>query len=366
MRRARALTMVEMLVVMGICGVLAALLTPALFHARAAAKSVACAGRLNALGQMYAVCLTQNNGILPCAYYSFSGSDGTYQVALETTQSGQPDALVTGDISDALICPADDRPVSVLGRSAVGKAAMIPCSYAYNVALPAIYQNVSRIAAPVNTVTFYDGDASAVVGTWSYSVGWAESTVRARHSNQVNYLYLDGHVLRPDAFPSAAFDGGGQTISLMTSPGSGGASGSGGDPGNQPKTHQVSMLININPANSANNEFSMTLPDGFTITRSDLGNGTPINHAGFSPSQLEYTGPIAAVMVRPKGNGDLNGLTVDGQPYPLSNGTRYTISSSSMTAHLYNDKYKSGSHGSQPMGKWWIQVNASQATITAN
>jgi hypothetical protein len=62
----------------------------------------------------------------------------------------------------------------------------------------------------------------------------------------------------------------------------------------------------------------------------------------------------------------LNGLTVDGQPYPLRNGTRYTITSTSMTAHLYNDKYKCNSHGSQPMGKWWIQGNAAQATITAD
>jgi prepilin-type processing-associated H-X9-DG protein len=375
MRRERSLTMVEMLVVMGICGVLALLLTPALLHARASAKSVACAGRLSALGQMYAVCLTENNGVLPCAYYSFTGSSETCQVALETAQTGQPDSLVTSDICDALICPADDRPAHVLGRTAVGNTAMVPCSYAYNVALPVMYKNVSRVASPVNTVTFYDGDASDVVGTWGYSVGWAESTVRPRHSNQVNYLYLDGHVLRSDAFPSAAFNAGTQVLTMIaveesiTSPGSSGTpeGNPNGTPEEQPSnTHQVTLLININPSNSVNNDFSMTLPDGFTITRSDLADGAPINHAGFNPSQLEYTGSAGAVMVRPKGNGDLNGLLVDGQPYPLSNGTRYTIGASSMSAHLYNDKYKHTSHGSQPMGKWWLEVTASTATITAN
>jgi prepilin-type processing-associated H-X9-DG protein len=208
MRRNSGLTMMEMLVVIGICSVMALLLVPALCHARTRARAVTCADKLKALGQAYAICLTESNGVLPDAYYGYSGSSGTYQVSLQTAQSGQPDRFFTADISESLTCPADSKPVGVLARNALGSATVIPSSYAYNIALPLIFRNVSRVASPVNTVTFFDGDVSGVVGTWSYSGNWAASAVRARHSGQANFLYLDGHVMRPDGFPTAAFDNG--------------------------------------------------------------------------------------------------------------------------------------------------------------
>jgi prepilin-type processing-associated H-X9-DG protein/prepilin-type N-terminal cleavage/methylation domain-containing protein len=208
MRRKSGLTMVEMMVVMGICGVLALLLTPALLHARESARTVACADKLKSLGQAYAMCLTETNGVLPATYYGYSGSSGTYQVSLQTVQSGQPDPFFISNISDCLLCPDDGTPVSVLARNGVGNAAEVPSSYAYNIALPLIFRNASRVTAPVNTVTFFDGDVSSVVGTWSYSGDWAASAMRPRHSGQANLLYLDGHVIRPDGFPTAAFNAG--------------------------------------------------------------------------------------------------------------------------------------------------------------
>jgi hypothetical protein len=128
------------------------------------------------------------------------------------------------------------------------------------------------------------------------------------------------------------------------------------------KTHTMGGRININPNNSSDNEFLMILPDGFSVTRDDLKSNSPKTHAGFASSGLEYTGPVSSVMVKPKGNGNQNGLIVDGAPYSLLNKNRYTITSSSMTAHLYNDNQKNG----KAMGKWYVEITASNVTITTD
>ena len=75
---------------------------------------------------------------------------------------------------------------------------------------------------------------------------------------------------------------------------------------------------------------------------------------------MEYTGPAVSVRVKPKGNGNQNGLTVYGEPYSLENKNRYLITSDDMTVHLYNSKRnKKG----KAMGKWWIEISASDAEI---
>ncbi|MGD0464434.1 MAG: type II secretion system protein [Tepidisphaeraceae bacterium] len=65
-------TLVELLVVIGVLGVLIALLLPALSGARRDANQIACAANLRSIGQGLAVYEQQNNGLIP-ASYSYSG-----------------------------------------------------------------------------------------------------------------------------------------------------------------------------------------------------------------------------------------------------------------------------------------------------
>jgi Tfp pilus assembly protein PilX len=112
----------------------------------------------------------------------------------------------------------------------------------------------------------------------------------------------------------------------------------------------VNGLININPNNSPQNQFVLTLPGGGTITRNDLTQ----NYGG-------YVGQARAVRVKPKGNGNQNGLTVDGQTYVIHNSTTYEITSSAMAVNLFNDKInKQG----KAIGHWHISIGATDATIT--
>ncbi len=68
-----------------------------------------------------------------------------------------------------------------------------------------------------------------------------------------------------------------------------------------------------------------------------------------------------SVFVRPKGNGNQNGMTVNGQPYGLSNGETYMITATQMDVVLYNDHIHH--NNGKAMGKWWITINAADATI---
>jgi len=80
------LTLIEMCVVIGICGVLAMLLVPMMLRARSNARAIVCADNLKGLGQAYAIAMSQSSGILPEAYYTFEGNSGTYSVGLKSAE----------------------------------------------------------------------------------------------------------------------------------------------------------------------------------------------------------------------------------------------------------------------------------------
>ncbi|KQC04568.1 MAG: hypothetical protein APR54_08770 [Candidatus Cloacimonas sp. SDB] len=105
--------------------------------------------------------------------------------------------------------------------------------------------------------------------------------------------------------------------------------------------------LNINPGNSANNEFQVHTPDGGYFSRDEVHQNAP---------QFSYNGPASIVRVRPKAQGRT--LTINGTDYTLAN-TRYEIVSDNMTINVWNDKLKNG----KAMGKWWISIDAVGATI---
>ncbi len=128
-----------------------------------------------------------------------------------------------------------------------------------------------------------------------------------------------------------------------------------GDPGHDcDGLHGVAISgeVNINPNNRHDTEFEMILPDGSAITRDDLHR----NYRG-------YSGPATRIRFKPKGNGNQNGLIVDGEPYPVRNGSLYIISAPSMTVELFNDNIVKG----RAMGHWWFRIDdAAGATISGD
>lgn len=114
----------------------------------------------------------------------------------------------------------------------------------------------------------------------------------------------------------------------------------------------VGGSINLNPNNSPDNEFTLVLLSGNTITRDDL------------VEDFEgYQGGATAVHVKPKGNGDQNSLIVGGQPYTIFNSCAYDITSEAMTVNLYNDNINPQG---KAVGKWWIGITADEASVSEN
>ena len=124
-------------------------------------------------------------------------------------------------------------------------------------------------------------------------------------------------------------------------------------PPNDPNSGDVGGGLNLNPNNNDDFEFELRKPDGSLITRDDL-------HA--SNGTLRYIGDAAMIYFKPKGNGNQNTLTLNGQVYRVENKNRYIIlqlPGGSINVDLFNSKAGKG----RAMGKWWIAINARGAKI---
>jgi hypothetical protein len=109
--------------------------------------------------------------------------------------------------------------------------------------------------------------------------------------------------------------------------------------------------VNINPNNSSDNEFSVETPGG-TINRDDL-----------TQDSAGYYGPATLVHVKPKGNGNQNNLTMNGELFTLFNSSTYDIAADDMTVWIKNDKINPQG---KAIGKWWIWISSGDGTLTIN
>lgn len=118
-----------------------------------------------------------------------------------------------------------------------------------------------------------------------------------------------------------------------------------------PPPFTVRGLVNLNPNNSADSEFTLIRPNGTRLTRDQLHDRTTMDANGNA-----YVGDAVTIRFKPKGNGNQNGLMIDGKGYDLRNSNTYTLNGT-MQVRVFNDKPRNG----RAMGHWWLEITGGTA-----
>ena len=213
MMKRNAFTLVELLVVIGIIGVLAAMLLPAIQNARGAARKMQCSSNLRQLGLAMHQYTDVNSGQLPRMSH---GSVAREKSWIETL------APYMEDVDEIRLCPDDrariDSPSNRVTSYAINGYLREPTRQekflfegtADEALLDDFADRLQEIRATHKTLILLEAGASVEsaydhIHTWEWFTELNPtpedrlSKIRAdveigRHRGTANYLYADGHV----------------------------------------------------------------------------------------------------------------------------------------------------------------------------
>jgi len=183
-----AFSLIELLAVVAIVGILAAVLVPVLSKARATAAGIACLSNLRGFYLVLATDIQEHNNTLPLAYDSASGESWT-QIAWSDRRYTKNDYRELPLFS----CPLQLR--------AIGRTPMQTRTYSMNLVPTRTGINPSgnerrsihSIPRPSSTVILADGRAYSAT---YYNPGFAyesEKLPEFLHGGKANFVFLDGH-----------------------------------------------------------------------------------------------------------------------------------------------------------------------------
>lgn len=200
-------TLIEMLVVIAIVAVLAALLFPALQTVLARGKNAACLGKLRSISVALHQYIADNSGLL-IPYASMNGATFFWFDALDPYMGFNDDTNNSSRLQprDWQLCPA--KPVKPSGapnsRQVVG--------YGWNYrqfgnsksdeASGKGNRRLAEVRMPAQTIIIADSmdvpDAQGQIPPISQNrllYNWKKDMLATRHSGRGNYLMLDGHIV---------------------------------------------------------------------------------------------------------------------------------------------------------------------------
>lgn len=192
---ARAFSLVELLVVLAIVSLLAALTLPALARARTRAQGIVCTGQLRQLGVAVRLYATDHDDFLPRSQHSAAAHrERPWGSALAPYLGGHTEAW-TQLLVTVYHCPSDTRAGA--------------WSYGLNVYFelgpeddyegkPRTWRRLGCIPRPSLTILFAENRSAAdhlMPNFWTRPEDAVE-VAHQRHAGRANYLFVDGHAKR--------------------------------------------------------------------------------------------------------------------------------------------------------------------------
>jgi prepilin-type processing-associated H-X9-DG protein/prepilin-type N-terminal cleavage/methylation domain-containing protein len=194
-----AFTLIELIVVMVIITVLAALLIPAVAEARKRADRLPCAANLRQIGLSMIMYTADEDGFFPCVH----GRD--YSNPLPAEQEWWEMLEDYGMHRAYMLCPGDPH-ADHEGHAhddhdghAHDDDTETVESYSYN-GMFAFHKRCNQVVRPVEKILISERSDSELAlehqgyPAWKRLSEWEDLIEHARHGGKSNYLFVDGHV----------------------------------------------------------------------------------------------------------------------------------------------------------------------------
>src|SRR2546426_11572243 len=212
--RGQAFTLVELLIVIGIISLLAAMLLPALSRAKEAARTISCSNNIRQLGIAAMTYSLDNRGNLPF-FLDWLQSSSLGSIDLTTGKLiplGSID-LTMGKLYPYLrsktvyLCPTDKMTLPIATGN--GMAANRQYSYSMNCVI-CHDSDTAKFVAPTKTFLFMEpnlsaGDYTGMIGPTVF-LGVSTKAVSTRHNGRGHLAFCDFHVERVNAKTGAKLE----------------------------------------------------------------------------------------------------------------------------------------------------------------
>ncbi len=200
-RNERAITLVEVLLVVAVVVILAGLVVPGLVLAKAKANRITCVSHLKCVGLAFRIFSTDNRGDFP---WRLSGTNGTKDILSDPTAGWRHFQFVSNELSTPLIlsCPSDRKRSRVSSFASFG-----PGNLSYFLGLLAEESEPQTILCGDRNLTTNGmtiGSGLLLLLPTNQNAGFS----KAIHQNAGNLLLGDGSVqqVTSSRFQDAVYD----------------------------------------------------------------------------------------------------------------------------------------------------------------